>query len=112
MSVYGDLAHDLADLFASDLFSDALMTRNTPTVDPRQRRAVASASTIACRAMLDTTSFRGQDGALIVATTITTNLEPHIGDTITLAGKAYRVIHVSSEAPNGVPLIYYADVER
>ena len=112
MTFYVDLTHDLADLFASDMFSDAVMTRNTPTVDPRQRRAVASSSAIACRAMLDTTSIRGQDGALIISTTILTNLEPHIGDAITLASKAYRVIQVSSEAPNGVALIYYAEVER
>ncbi len=113
MSTYGDLARELRELFASDLFSDATIERTGGNFDPRLRKVVpAAGSVLPCRVQKETSQRRDVDGALSTVTTFMLNIEPRISDKINLKGNAFRVTGFDTEDPDGVPLYWTAEVER
>lgn len=111
MSRYAKIAAKLVKTFASDLFTDATITRAVSTYDPRTLGAAKAPVTIPCRAVLGTRKGWASNGVMVSATVVTTNKEVKTGDKLTLRGVTYVIDQVSIEAPDGVPLAWEATVK-
>lgn len=114
MTIY-DRAKAMVDkAFASDKFVDATLARaNGATFDP-VKGEVSSATpvVIQCRALLAVITTKASDGALVFTTVATINVEPLVGDTLTIGQNGYRVQSTSSVAPVGQAIIHKAVLSK
>lgn len=120
MSIFTDIADDLQEIINSDIFTDATITSKggkaaVASFNPVTGAPVAGGTggtVTACRAVASTVKSRANDGTIITMTELIFNVPANIGDKLTLGGKTYVLGDVSSEAPNGVALIYMAKASK
>lgn len=101
---------DLVREFYPDL-APAKLVRVVPGVfDPINGKRTSAATTqeIACLALADTRTTKAANGALTTTTKLTLTVEPHEGDTLKLGVMSYVLSDCAADAPDGVPLIFYA----
>lgn len=103
-----------ARMVASDLFTDATLTRVTRTGFNRSTGKVGTTSseTISCRAVLKSETIKAENGALCTETIVTLNVEPNADDEITIGDQTYKIGDIKQVAPHGNPFIWKAEVKR
>lgn len=92
-----------------EVFRDATLTRRDANVSDGRGGFTTSTTTDACKALvMDYTSYqRGSQGiatnerkVMILASTLASGMAPKGGDTITVQGRAWSIIEVTSDPAN------------
>lgn len=100
---------DIINSALSDVFRDATLTRITNGASDGRGGYTETTTTDACKALVtDYTSYqRGSLGiptnerkVLVLAATLESGMAPRPGDRITIQGRAWSVIEVSSDPAN------------
>ena len=99
---------DLVREFYPDLAPATLVRVTQGGFDPVTGTGASTSEEIACLAIADTRTTKAANGDLTTTTKLTLTVEPHEGDTLKLGMMAFKLSNVAAEAPDGVPLIYYA----
>lgn len=108
MAFMDDMAALAADFAAGDMFTDAVLLRSVPgTYDPVAGTVTGgSTSTIPCRGVLGKVKVTTDEGVRIEASGATLNVEPKIGDVLTIGTQSFTVTVVDTIAPHGSAILW------
>lgn len=96
----------------ADVGAPAKLRRANDAYDPDTDTLTDGADTfVACHAVLADQLITDDQGRRVVAMTATLNRAPTTGDTLEVAGLAYRIAKTLTIAPGGVPLLWSAILE-